>query len=131
MRVRAHNINTNTNTNTDYNNNPINNNNNNNNNNTKLITPTGVFKSFAQAARTEDGLCESARATITTTTTTNTTTLSSKASHRPLGLKVGYASSRAHHNNRSDACAGAVGIRVRFGVCLLVYKSTYAFFSIY
>jgi hypothetical protein len=28
----------------------------------------------------------------------------------------------AHHNNRSDACAGAVGMRVRFGVCLPVYK---------
>jgi hypothetical protein len=67
----------------------------------------GVLKSFAQAARIEGGQCEFARTPTTTPTliatpTTRvfiTPTVSSKASRRPLGVKVGYASSRAHNNN--------------------------------
>jgi hypothetical protein len=70
-----------------------------------------VFKGFAQAARIEDGLCEFACTTTTSTLTPIPTrcvfitpTVSSKASRRPLGLKVGYVSSRKHHNNTNRSC---------------------------
>jgi hypothetical protein len=68
----------------------------------------GVFKGLAQAARIEGGQFEFARTLTTTPTLTTATpttrvfitpTGSSKASRRPLGLKVGYASSRARNNN--------------------------------
>jgi hypothetical protein len=70
----------------------------------------GVFKRFAQAVRIQGGQREFARTptttpTLTATSTTRvfiTPTVSSKAWRRPLGLKVGYASSRAHNNNTSQ-----------------------------
>jgi hypothetical protein len=101
----------------------------------------GVFKSFAQAARIEGGQCEFARTptTIPTLTATPTTrvfitpTVSSKASHRPLGLKVGYASSRAHDNNTSRMCfhnshgvfkSFAQAARTEGGLCEFARRTT-------
>jgi hypothetical protein len=100
----------------------------------------GVFKSLAQAARIEGGLCEFARTTtipiLTPTPTTRvfiTPTVPSKASHRPLGLKVGYASSRAHNNNNNTSRSGfhnshgvfkslAQAARIEGGLCELAHN---------
>jgi hypothetical protein len=63
----------------------------------------GVFKTLAQAVWIEGGLCEFARAQMASSAAPVacvfiTPTVSSKDSRRPLGLKVGYASLRAHDN---------------------------------
>jgi hypothetical protein len=56
-----------------------------------------VFRSLAQAARIEAGLAAPVACVFITPK------VPSKPSRRPIGLKVGYASSRAHDNKQDQS----------------------------